>query len=94
MTAIIKNHHRATFIGEEPGGNPNENVSGIMLFMTLPNTQNRIVMSFMRWEMNVDFDNTGRGVLPDYPIRPSIQDKLDGRDRVMEFTLNLIKEVK
>jgi len=92
MSAIIKEHNRATFIGEELGGNPNENVSGIMLPLTLPHTKNRIMMSFIRWEMDVSFENTGRGVLPDYPIRPSVQDLIDGRDAVMDFTFDLIKE--
>ncbi len=92
MTAIIKNHNRATFIGEESGGNPNENVSGIQLVMTLPATGNRIIMPFMRWKMNVDFENTGRGVLPDYPVRPSIEDILSGHDRVMAYTLDLIAD--
>jgi len=92
MSAIIKEHNRAIFIGEETGGNPNENVSGIMLPLTLPHTKNRIVMSFMRWEMNVNFENTGRGIIPDYPIRPSVQDMIDGRDAMMDFTLDLIKK--
>ena len=48
-------------------------------------------MPFWQWEMNTTFDNTGYGVQPDYPIRPTIQDMLDGRDVVMEFTLELIK---
>jgi len=93
MTAILKEHNRATFIGEEPGGNPNENVSGIQYFMTLPATSNRILMPFIRFKMNVGFENTGRGVLPDYPVRPSIDDILNGHDKVMEFTLDLIEKM-
>jgi len=62
--------------------------------MTLPNTGNRIVMPFWQWEMNTTFENTGYGVLPDYPIRPSIQDMIDGKDVVMEFTLDLIQQNK
>jgi len=42
--------------------------------------------------MNVDFKNEGRGVIPDHIVKPSIQDKIDGFDRVMEYTLDLIKE--
>ena len=29
-TGIIKHYNRATFIGEEPGGNPYQNVSGLL----------------------------------------------------------------
>lgn len=92
MTSIIKSHNRGIFIGEEPGGNPNTNSSGLQAVMTLPNTKNRIVMPFWQWEMNTSFENTGRGVLPDYPIRPSIQDMIDGKDVVMDFTLDLIEK--
>ena len=92
MTSILKSHHRGIFIGEEPGGNPNTNTSGLQAVMTLPNTGNRVVMPFWQWEMNTTFDNTGYGVKPDYPVRPSIQDMIDGRDVVMAFTLDLIQE--
>ena len=92
MTAIIKEHNRATFIGEEAGGNPNENISGIQLVMTLPATRNRIIMPFIRWKMNVDFENTGRGVLPDHSVRPSIDDILNGHDKIMAYTLDLIQK--
>lgn len=92
MTSIIKSHNRAIFIGEEPGGNPNTNTSGLQAVMTLPNTGNRVVMPFWQWEMNTTFENTGYGVKPDYPIRPSIQDMMDGRDVVMKFALDLIQK--
>lgn len=94
MTSILKSHNRAIFIGEEPAGNPNTNSSGLQAVMTLPNTRNRIVMPFWQWEMNTTFENTGYGVKPDYPVRPSIQDMIDGRDVVMEFTMDLIRENK
>ena len=92
MTSIIKNHHRAIFIGEEPGGNPNTNTSGFRSMLVLPNTNTRVIMPFWQWEMNVNFENTGHGVLPDYPIRPTVQEVIEGRDVVMEFTLDLIKK--
>ena len=92
MTAILKEHNRATFIGEEPGGNPIENISGVQYFLTLPATGNRILMPFIRFKMNVDFENTGRGILPDYPVRPSINDIINGHDKVMAFTLDLIQK--
>lgn len=92
MTSILKSYDRGIFIGEEPGGNPNTNTSGLQAVMTLPNTGNRVVMPFWQWEMNTTFENTGYGVKPDYPIRPSIQDMIEGRDVVMEYTLKLISQ--
>jgi len=68
MTSILKSYNRSVFIGEEAGGNPNTNSSGLQAVMTLPNTGNRVVMPFWQWEMNTTFDNTGYGVKSDYPI--------------------------
>lgn len=48
-------------------------------------------MPFWLWVMNVDFENDGHGVIPDHIVRRSIQDKIDGRDAIMEYNLNLIK---
>jgi len=88
--ALIKEHDRAIFIGKETGGNPNQNTSGIQLMMTLPHSKTRIIIPFWLWETNVTFENTGRGVIPDYELRDSIEDELNGVDAVMEFTMELI----
>jgi hypothetical protein len=36
----------------------------------------------------------GRGLLPDYEVRPTIQDFLAGKDVELEFVRKLIKERK
>lgn len=89
MTAILKEHDRVTFIGEEPGGNPNQNTSGAMLILNLPHTGLRAVVPVVVFEMNVSFENTGRGVLPDYEIKNSINDEINGVDSVMKFAKEL-----
>ena len=89
MTAIIKEHNRATFIGEEPSGNPNQNTSGVMLILNLPHSGIRAIVPIVVFEMNVSFENTGRGVIPDYEIRNSIEDEIKGRDAVLEFAREL-----
>ena len=91
MTGIIKNQNKAIFIGEEPGGNPVQNVSGLMAILELPHTKNRAVIPFWLWIMNVDLENNGLGVLPDHPVSPNVEDILNGVDRVMLYTLDLIK---
>ncbi len=91
MTGIIKNQNKAIFIGEEAGGNPVQNVSGLMAILELPHTKNRAVIPFWLWVMNVDLENNGRGVLPDHQVSPDVSDILNGVDRVMLYTLDLIK---
>ncbi|MEM6316251.1 MAG: S41 family peptidase [Bacteroidota bacterium] len=90
--AVIKDRNLATFIGEEAGGNPNQNTSGTSLMMELPNSKCLVEMPFWLFEMNVDFENTGHSIIPDYPVRNTIDDVLAGRDAVMAFTLGLIAE--
>lgn len=92
ITGLIKSYNRATFIGEEPSGNAYQNVSGIVQTLELPNSKNRIAIPFWMWIMNVDFKNDGHGVIPDHIVRRSIQDMIDRKDRVMEYTLDLIKK--
>ena len=76
--------------GEEAGGNPNQNVSGVGLSLVLPHSQIQVTMPLVLFEMNVSFENTGRGVIPDYKVRKSWKDVLEKRDVVMEFTKELI----
>jgi hypothetical protein len=40
---------------------------------------------------STESEYTGRGTIPDYEIRPSMQDLLDLKDVQLEFILNLIE---
>ncbi len=91
MCAILKEHDRVTFIGEETGGNPNQNTSGMMLQLTLPESQIRAIIPVVVFEMNVNFPNERRGIIPDIPLRNSIEDQINGFDRVMDFALDFKK---
>ena len=94
ITGLIKSYNRAIFIGEEPGGNAYQNTSGITETMVLPNSKVRVDIPFWLWIMNVEFENTGHGVIPDHIVRQSIEDRINKKDTVMEYTLNLIKSQK
>jgi hypothetical protein len=41
-----------------------------------------------------DYPYRRRGVIPDFPVQPTIQDVLNGVDTEMMFTLKLIKSGK
>lgn len=92
MTAILKEHDRVIFIGEEAGGNPVRNTSGIMLRLVLPHTKVNVINPAILWKMNVSFENTGHGVVPDHAVEPSIEELIEGKDVVMAFTKELIKK--
>jgi C-terminal processing protease CtpA/Prc len=92
FTSFIKHHRNAVFIGEEVGGNKFQNSSGIPYYITLPNSKLRMLIPTILWELNVDVENDGHGVKPDYWVRNTITDEMEHRDSVMDFALHLIEE--
>ena len=95
VSGIIKEHRKdVIFIGEETGGNPVTNISGIQTFMTLPNSKNRILICLVNYTTDVSYENQGYGVKPRYEVRNSVFQVLDNRDAVMEKVNQLIAESK
>lgn len=94
FAALAKNYTNAIFIGEETGGGYYGNTSGSFLKFTLPNTQlkGRVPLCKFVVETKINSIPFGRGLLPDYEIRPTIQDFLAGKDVELEFVKKLIKE--
>lgn len=91
LAGFLKSHHKkVTFIGEEPGGNANTCVAGIKPTLVLPKTKVRITVPLMLFEMNVNHQNQGHGVTPDYAIKPTIKDVLAKKDPAMELVNKLI----
>jgi len=89
---FFKSETDAIFIGEECGGSPYQNTSGVGLPLELPNSNNIAVIPLILWKMNVNFENTGRGVIPDHVVKPSIEDVLAKRDVVMDYTVDMIEK--
>ncbi|MBF9016394.1 MULTISPECIES: S41 family peptidase [unclassified Oceanispirochaeta] len=91
FTSIAHNDERALFIGEEAGGGYYGNNSGVTIMLRLPNTGLEIAVPMINYMMAVsDYPDEDRGLIPDYPIEASIEDLLNGTDRVLEFTQELI----
>ena len=83
-------NRRATFIGEESSGAYYGDDSGITLTLALPNTKLRIDVPLIAYYTAVNgVRNQNRGVLPNCPVRETIQDELEGRDQGMEVALKL-----
>lgn len=95
VAGMLKTHRKdAIFIGEETGGNPTQNTSGVMVFMNLPNSKVRVMQSLICFETNVDFENDGHGAKPDHPLKNTIEQELRGEDAVLKWTMNLIRTSK
>ncbi len=93
-TSLIHYHKKAVFIGEECGSGYYGNTSGFMPELTLPNTRLRVRIPLLRYTMAVSGYPEDRGIIPEHPVEPSIEDLIKGKDRVMEYTIGLIKKDK
>jgi len=93
FASFLQRDNRATFIGEETGGARGAYCGGGFYTVTLPHSQIKLQIPFMRRSVSgIDLDDKGRGVIPDYPVKRTIQDFMIGNDRSIEKALELIGE--
>ena len=93
-TSLMHFHKKAVFVGEECGAGYYGNTSGFMPTLTLPNTGIRVRIPLVRYSMAVSGYPPDRGIIPDYPVSPSIKDLLSGRDAALDFVIELIEKLK
>ena len=91
--SVVRSHHRGTFVGQETGGAYHGNSSGEEAVISLPTSQLRIAVPLLRYEMAVaDPSAPRRGIIPEYPFQPTIQQILAKEDAELEYVLNLIQQ--
>ncbi|HEY1199350.1 MAG TPA: S41 family peptidase [Niastella sp.] len=88
VCASLKRDRKTIFIGEETGGNAHV-ISGEPTELVLPNTKIKAEISTITYRIIAD-RNDGHGVMPDYPIIPSIEDILSGKDPIQALAMKLI----
>lgn len=89
FTSNLRYRRKAIFIGEETGGAFYGNNSGATASVILPHTGVTFFVPLQKYIMAVSGEPKRRGVLPDLPVTPSIQDFIKGRDRAMETAIRL-----
>ncbi|MBQ4820275.1 S41 family peptidase [Aquimarina sp. MMG016] len=95
FTSAMHINGLATFIGEESGGDYHGGNGGDFANLKLPNSKIEINIPLVNYIMNsTDSKYIGRGTIPDYEIRPTMQDHLDLKDAQLEFVMTLIKKGK
>lgn len=93
--SIAHYHRRVVFIGEEAGGGYYGNTSGYTRLLELPNTKVTLRVPFMKYVMAVHgYRYPKRGVMPNYPVRPTVADRLNNRDPEMAAALALAQKSK
>jgi hypothetical protein len=91
-TSAFHYYKKAVFFGEECGSGYYGNTSGFMVTATLPATRLRVRVPLVLYTMAVDGYPKDRGIVPDFPVTPTIQDLLAGRDPVMERALAYVQK--
>jgi len=92
FTSNLRYRRKTTFIGEETGGAFYGNNSGAVAQVILPHTGVTFYVPLMEYVMAVSGEPKRRGILPDVPVKRSVEDMLAGRDRGMEVALRLAKQ--
>jgi len=85
--SLLKHHGIATLIGEETGGSAS--CSDGKRKIVLPNTDLRVYYSTRVFTTAVEGFTPGKGINPDYNIKPTAKDIAAGRDPAAEFAAKL-----
>lgn len=88
LCALLKYHRRATFVGEETGGTYECNDDHIRVQTSA--THLSINVARMTYTAAVNGIPRETGIMPDYPVEPTIDDVLSGHDAVKLFAIKLI----
>lgn len=89
MAKLMKDHHLGTLVGRTTGGNQRGLNGGIIFFTVLPNTQIEVDIPVIGSYTLPDTPNGG--IVPDLPVEPTVEDYLSGKDRELEYILQLIR---
>lgn len=86
----VKENHLATIVGEETGGNLQGINGGNYFLLRLPNSTFEIdIPVYFQTPLTPQKDS---GVIPDYPIKPSVSDIAIGTDAELDYIIKKISK--
>lgn len=91
ISSSLKGNKRATFIGEETGGDYNGTVAGRMPLFELPNSKLNIKIGLMAISATEKTPIIGHGIYPDVTINPTIEDRLKNIDPELNWVIKDIE---
>ncbi|HAA17852.1 MAG TPA: hypothetical protein DCR93_01490 [Cytophagales bacterium] len=93
VVSTIHNNREAVFVGQETGGGYYGNTSAANVKVVLPNSGLSITIPIVRYTNPVDKPEwVGRGIIPDVPVFNTHQDRLAGRDAMLEKAIQQFQE--
>lgn len=89
VSSCLQANKRATFIGQETGGNPNV-ITGFIKGIKLPNTKIQVQIPTKQFVITNKENNNGQGLMPSQLVIPKLADILEGKDTELDYTIDLI----
>jgi len=95
FASMVRMTQRGIFIGVETGGAYEGNVSGYSESLRLPHTRISLAIPSVHFQMDVQPEKPGRGIIPDYEVPQTWEDYMNEANAKLDFAVKLIKgEVK
>lgn len=91
LSSNLKGSGRAVFVGEETGGAFNGTVAGKMTSLTLPESGLRTTFGLALIKTYYRSVREGRGILPDIRVKPTLEDRITGKDPELNCALDDIR---
>lgn len=86
---IAKENKLATLIGETTGGSQKGLNAGTMFFLRLPNSKIEVDIPIIGAFSD---DKVAGGIVPDLLVKPTVEDLINGEDKVLKITQEIIKK--
>ena len=92
ISTNLMGSQRATFVGEETGGAFNGCVAGIMPVFVMPHS--KIPVKFGLGVIRPYYKSPvdGRGIMPQVEIKPTLQDRINGKDPELEWVIDDVRQ--
>lgn len=91
LSSNLKGSQRATFVGEETGGDYNGTVAGFMPIVKMPYSELKIRIGVMNIKPYYQTKLLGHGIFPDVPLTPSLEDKIQKKDPELNWILEQLQ---
>ena len=90
--ALFCKNQGITLVGEETGGGYYTQTGGYPIIYTLPNSEIKILISFVKINRFIKDEtvNKGSGILPDEEVKLTVSDLIEGRDSQLDYVLKQI----
>jgi len=90
VSTQLKHRTKAIIIGSETGGAEFGSNAVLNYVLTMPNTQVRAIIPHYYLDHDVEPALEGRGVIPDYTIKYTLEERLANQDKELDQILQLI----